>query len=188
MSPYKSQARRAALRDSLGAASWSGSKLIRKRVRIAFANRSSVRVDGNTFPLSRRATTACVVPMASLTICWVISASALALIRADASANSPSSASNAATYFGSFLHCLKDSSGGNELTLHSISFARLRAAAISRRGVFRRFFSKAWTTTTRFPSAVTYRAWPIRFYPSCASPRADPSRCFTYGSRTRSKP
>jgi hypothetical protein len=43
----------------------SGSKLIRSFVCVALANRSSVRVDGRTRPLSRRATTACVVPTAA---------------------------------------------------------------------------------------------------------------------------
>ncbi|MGA3263896.1 MAG: hypothetical protein ABSC47_07605 [Terracidiphilus sp.] len=34
---------------------------------MAFANRSSVRVDGRTLPLSSRAITACVVPIAFAT-------------------------------------------------------------------------------------------------------------------------
>jgi hypothetical protein len=48
----------------------SGSKL--RRVCVALANRSKVRVDGIDRPLSRRATTACVVPIArDLFLCHV---------------------------------------------------------------------------------------------------------------------
>jgi hypothetical protein len=41
-----------------------GSKLIRSQVRVAFAKRASVRVEGSVFSLSIRATAACVVPIA----------------------------------------------------------------------------------------------------------------------------
>jgi hypothetical protein len=71
----------------------AGSKLIRSFVPVALANRSNVRVVGWMRPPSSRATTACVVPIASATCSCVMSASPRALIRAAARANSSSSAS-----------------------------------------------------------------------------------------------
>ena len=51
-------------------------------MRVAFAKRSSVRVEGNTLPLSSRATTACVVPIAFATSSCVMSAFPLASLDA----------------------------------------------------------------------------------------------------------
>ena len=128
---------------------------MRSLVCVALANRSSVRVEGSTLPLSSRATNACVVPIAAATCSCVRSASPRALINADARANSSSSASYSARNFGVFHPFLRDLLDGNILAGHLTSFARLRAISISRRGVFCVFFTKTCTTTTRCPDAVT---------------------------------
>jgi hypothetical protein len=65
---------------------FSRSKLMRSLVYVALANRSNVPVDGMLRLLSRRATKACVVPIASATYSGVRSASPRALINDLASA------------------------------------------------------------------------------------------------------
>jgi len=68
-------------------------------------------VEGMVLPLSSRATTAWVVPIASSTCSWVMAASPRALMTAAAPANSSSGASSAATNFGSLRHAVTASSG-----------------------------------------------------------------------------
>ncbi|MDV7402464.1 hypothetical protein RZS08_64175, partial [Arthrospira platensis SPKY1] len=71
----------------------SGSKMIFSRVPVAFANRSSVRVEGRTRPPSRRATVDWVVFIRRASSSCVIPARARASIRAEARVNSSSNAS-----------------------------------------------------------------------------------------------
>ena len=79
----------------------SGSKLMRKRLPVAFAYFSKVRVDGILPPPSSRATTACVVFMRRATCCCVKPARDRASIRAAVRENSSSSASYSRRYLGS---------------------------------------------------------------------------------------
>lgn len=71
----------------------TGAKPISRRDPVACANRSRVRIDGRTLPLSRRATTGWVVPIFRANCCWVRPARFRASMTAAASANSSSSAS-----------------------------------------------------------------------------------------------
>ena len=71
----------------------AGSKLILSRVPVARATLSSVRVDGWIRPLSRRATTDCVVPIRSASSAWVSSARLRASISVRDYGNSASSRS-----------------------------------------------------------------------------------------------
>ena len=110
----------------------AGSKLIRRRVPVARAIFSSVRVDGWTRPLSSRATTDCVVSMRSANSACVNPAPVLASIRARASSNSAPSRSYASRYSGSWAPFLVQV---GYLAHVMISPARRSANSISRRGV-----------------------------------------------------
>ena len=82
----------------------AGSKLIRRRIPVAAATLSRVRVEGLLRPLSGRAITACVVRMRFASCCCVRPARPRASIIADASENSSSSAAYSFRYAGSFIH------------------------------------------------------------------------------------
>ena len=71
----------------------SGAKLMSKRDPVASANRSSVRIDGRERPLSRRATTGCVVPILRASSSCVRPARLRTSMTAPARTNSSSSAS-----------------------------------------------------------------------------------------------
>src|SRR3989442_9381397 len=77
-----------------------------RRGPVALARRSSVRIEARGRPLSRRATTGCVVPIFRASSSCVRPARLRASITADARANSSSRASYAFRYFGSFIHFL----------------------------------------------------------------------------------
>src|SRR5271157_4339057 len=81
-----------------------------KRDPAASARRSSVRIDGRVRPLSKRATTGCVVPILRASSCCVRPARFRTSITAEARTNSSSSASYALRYFGCFIHflCISD--------------------------------------------------------------------------------
>src|ERR1035437_5808066 len=68
------------------------------------------------------------------------------------------------------------------------SCARFNATSISRRGVFRVFFTNTRTTTTRRPFAVSQIALEMPSLPFMRISHKGPSRCFTCGSRNCSRP
>ena len=83
-----------------------GTKLMIKRDPVAFAKRSSVRIDGRPRPLSSRATTGCVVPIFRASASCVRPARLRTPMAAAARTNSSSSAAYAFRYLGSFIHSL----------------------------------------------------------------------------------
>src|SRR5271157_2988627 len=154
-----------------------------KRDPVASARRSSVRIDGRVRPLSKRATTGCVVPILRASSCCVRPARFRTSITAEAITNSSSSASYAFRYFGSFIHFLCMSDMRAIATPPSLNRFRTKQGQLyPSRGVFSVFFTNTLTVTTRRPTTVTYSAREIPLRPFSRISHKRPSMCLTCGS------